>query len=175
MKKRLRLTTILLCFVLLCAVLLAGCKEEAPAVTTNATEPSKTAQKIEENWGLSFAVEDITATGLTLVCTQSGDGQHLGELTFDSYMLYSYETNDLIHNKDGAVGNPIRREDSVITVKRDTTERVALDWSEGIGTLSSGKYRIVVDMLDVFDKETVQVSTEGKRYLQNYNVEFTIP
>ena len=34
MKKKFRVTAVLLCFVLLSAVLFAGCKEEAPAVTT---------------------------------------------------------------------------------------------------------------------------------------------
>ena len=175
MKKRLRLTTILLCFVLLCAVLLAGCKEEAPAVTTNATEPSKTAQKIEENWGLSFAVEDITATGLTLVCTQSGDGQHLGELTFDSYMLYSYATDDLIDNKEGAAGNSIQGENGAVIVECDATGRVALDWAESIGTLPAGKYVIIVSVLDVFDGETVHPLTVKYQYHQDHTIDFDIP
>ena len=63
----------------------------------------------------------------------------------------------------------------MITVKRGATELVALDWSEGIGSLSSGKYAMSISVLDVFDKETVQTSTEEKRYLQDYTVEFTIP
>lgn len=175
MKKHVRMTAIVLCLVLLVAVLLAGCGAEAPAVTTNATEPSKTTQKVEENWGISFEVKDVTAGGLTLICTQSGDGQHLGELTLDSYMLYSHEADDLVDNKDGFVGNSIRGEAGMITVKRGATELVALDWSEGIGSLSSGKYAMSISVLDVFDKETVQTSTEEKRYLQDYTVEFTIP
>ena len=50
---------------------------------------------VKEVWGLSFAVEEATATGLTLVCTQSGGGHQVGALTLDSFVLYNPDTADL--------------------------------------------------------------------------------
>jgi len=169
MKKKLSITAVLLCLVLISAALLAGCGGEA-AVTT-----STTARQFKENWGISLAVEDATATGLTLVCTQSGGGQQLGTLMLDSFMLYSYETDDLIDNKEGAVGNYFREGRERIAVELDATDRITVDWSEGIGSLSSGKYMIVVSVLDYIDREKVQPSNTEKQYLQDHTIEFTIP
>ena len=128
-----------------------------------------------ENWGLSFAVENATATGLTLVCTQSGGGQQLGDLTLESFTLYSYATDDLIDNKEGAAGNSIQDENGAIIVECDATGRVALDWAESIGTLPAGKYMILVSVLDVFDRESVHPLILKYQYHQNHTVEFTIP
>ena len=128
-----------------------------------------------ENWGLSFAVEDALPTGLTLVCTQSGGGQQLGALTLESYMLYSYATNDLLDNKEGAAGNSIQGENGAVIVECDATGRVALDWSESIGTLPAGKYMIIVSVLDVFDRESVHPLIVKYQYHQNHTVEFDIP
>lgn len=126
----------------------------------------------KEDWGLSFAVEDITPAGFTLVCTQSGGGHQVGALTLESFTLYCVDTESFVHKKDGAIGNAI---EGNVVIEQDTTGRVTLDWSETIGELPSGKYAVTVTVLDDFDKETVHPLLVKYQYHQDHTVEFTIP
>lgn len=126
----------------------------------------------KEDWGITFALEDVTTTGATLVATQSGGGQQVGKLLLESFTLYSVNTDSLVHKKDDTVGNTI---DGKVSVERDTTERVVLDWSETIGELPSGSYIMEVTVLDVFDKESVHPLIVKYQYSQNHQTELTIP
>lgn len=126
----------------------------------------------KEDWGITLALEGVTATGATLVATQSGGGQQVGKLLLESFTLYSVNTDSLVHKKDGTVGNTI---DGKVSVERDTTERVALDWSEAIGELPSGSYIMEVTVLDVFDKDSVHPLIVKYQYSQNHKIELTIP
>ena len=93
------------------------------------------------NWGLTLSVKDVTASGLTLVCTQSG-----GELTGELQTGNNYK---LIVLKDGTWQDvPTIIEDygwdmmAYMVFKDDVTE-FEYNWEWLYGKLPAGTYRMV--------------------------------
>lgn len=98
-------------------------------------------------WGLSLSVENVTSTGLTFVCTQSG-GDAIGDLTAGSY--YSL----IVQEEDGWYRVPyVFPEDEVCwnslayNIKGNTT-KWDIDWEWLYGKLPSGTYRILKTITD---------------------------
>ena len=98
------------------------------------------------NWGLTLSVKDVTASGLTLVCTQSG-GEPTGELQTGS-------DYNLIVLKDGRWQDvPTIIEDcgwtaeAYLIAKDDVTE-LEVKWEWLHGKLPAGTYRLVKGFMD---------------------------
>ena len=98
------------------------------------------------NWGLALSVKDVTASGLTLVCTQSG-----GELTGELQTGSDYK---LIVLKDGTWEDvPTVIEDygwdmiAYGVSKKDVTE-FEYDWEWLYGKLPAGTYRMVKGFIE---------------------------
>lgn len=126
----------------------------------------------KEVWGITLALEDVHSTGATLVATQSGEGQQVGVLLLESFCIYCVDTGEFVHKQDDTIGNAIAGE---VSVERNTTERVALDWSETLGELPAGNYIMEVMVLDYFDRSTVHPLIVKYQYSQSHRMEFTIP
>lgn len=92
------------------------------------------------NWGLTLSVKNVTESGLTLVCTQSG-----GELTGELHTGSDYK---LIVLKEAWEDVPTIIDDygwntvAYMVVKNDVTE-FEYDWEWLYGKLPAGTYRIV--------------------------------
>ena len=97
------------------------------------------------NWGLTLSVKDVTESGLTLVCTQSG-----GELTGELQTGSDYK---LIVLKEAWEDVPAIIEDygwtaeAYMIAKDDVTE-FEIKWEWLYGKLPAGTYRLVKGFMD---------------------------
>ena len=117
---------------------------EEGAVLENADEEKVTVPAVEDegfpNWGLTLSVKNVTESGLTLVCTQSG-----GELTGELQTGSDYK---LIVLKEAWEDVPTIIEDygwnmiAYMVAKNDVTE-FEYDWEWLYGILSPGTYRMI--------------------------------
>ena len=122
---------------------------EEGAVLENADEEKVTVPAVEDegfpNWGLTLSVKNVTESGLTLVCTQSG-----GELTGELQTGSDYK---LIVLKEAWEDVPTIIEDygwnmiAYMVAKNDVTE-FEVNWEWLYGKLPSGTYRIIKGFTD---------------------------
>lgn len=126
----------------------------------------------KEEWGITLALEDVHSTGATLVATQSGEGQQVGVLLLESFAIFCVDTGEFVHKQDDTIGNAIAGE---VSVERNTTERVDLNWLDTLGELPAGNYIMEVMVLDYFDRSTVHPLIVKYQYSQSHRIEFTIP
>ena len=116
------------------------------------------------NWGLTLSVKDVTESGLTLVCTQSG-GELTGELqTGSDYHLIVLDGawKDVPTVIEEYGWNTI----AYLVPKEDSTE-FEIDWEWLHGKLPAGTYRIIKGFTDFresgdFDTETYWAEFEIK-------------
>ncbi|MBQ8280310.1 MAG: hypothetical protein IJZ23_10745 [Roseburia sp.] len=112
-------------------------------------EGSAGLQTLEVNeWGLTLHAEDVSPTGLTIVCTQSG-GSPTGELATGSYYrLEKEETGTWVavdyKNPDMEVGWTA---EAWMIPMNDTVEW-EVDWEWLYGSLPAGHYRIGKEIMD---------------------------
>ncbi len=96
------------------------------------------------DWGVTLTAQDVTPTGLTIVCTQSGGFE--GELITGSwYSVEKYsdgEWTELPYLMD----NVGWTEEGWI-ISPDTTVEWVVDWEWLYGELPAGRYRIGKDLL----------------------------
>lgn len=126
MKRQMILLPFLLAFVL------AGCTK---SVETDYAAP---------DLGIMLTAKDVTASGMTVVCTQSG-GEVTGELNTGSwYRLESMDGKELDYIIDGEVGW-----DSIAYfVPMEDTVEWTVDWTWLYGELPSGDYRFCKEFMD---------------------------
>ncbi len=125
-----------------------------------------TAQSKEKlpNWGLTLSIKDVTASGLTLVCTQSG-GEPTGELqTGTEYRLMVLE-NDVWKEVPTVIENFGWNSLAYLIPLEDSVE-FEIDWEWLYGELPVGIYRI--------EKEFIDFKETGKYDTAVYEVEFEI-
>lgn len=118
------------------------------------------------NWGLTLSVKDVTPSGLTLVCTQSG-GEVTGELiTGESYYLMKVKNKKgkYLPNVRGGYDFDFNAVAYLIPLNTDTEFNV--DWKQMYGELKPGKYRLV--------KEFTEYRENGNHNEADYWVEFVI-
>lgn len=118
------------------------------------------------NWGLTLLVKDVTPSGLTLVCTQSG-GEITGELiTGESYYLMKVKNKKgkYLSNVRGGYDFDFNAVAYMIPLNTDTEFNV--DWKQMYGELKPGTYRLV--------KEFTEYRENGNHNDADYWVEFVI-
>lgn len=122
-----------------------------------------------EDWGLDLEVTEVSPTGLTLRCTQSG-GQLIGHPEIQGYWLVSYDGKDLTRN-EGFEATPSL---NAILQTNDVTE-LTIDWTEPYGELSSGKYELTLWIKDTYDESQKHPLMRNFYDTQIYAVRFDIP
>ena len=114
------------------------------------TEPGSADQGFPD-WGLTLSVEDVSATGLTLVVSQEG-GNPTGELqTGDPYRLITLvdgtwktvEELPLPEGIDGRAWNSI-----AYLLPKGETREFEINWEWIFGELPSGTYRLIKEFMD---------------------------
>ena len=116
------------------------------------------------NWGITFEVDEISATGLYLLCTQSG-GEPTGELHTGSRFVvekltekYSWQEVEEMPQK-----YPRAWTDEAWGIPKDETIVWRIDWDILYGRLAAGKYRIgkeVTDFRDTGDYDNAMIYAE---------------
>ena len=121
-----------------------------------------------EDWGLSFEITEVSPTGLTLRCTQSG-GQLIGQPEIQSYWL-CYNGKNLPLN-DGFAFSPSLN----ATLQTNDVTEVAIDWTEPYGQVSSGEYELLLWIQDIYDESQKHPLMRNFYDTQIYAVRFEIP
>lgn len=103
------------------------------------------------NWGLTLSVKNVTSTGLTLLCTQSG-GEPTGTLeTGEPYRLISLvdgtwktvEELPLPEGVDGRAWNSL-----AYLIPMEETREFEINWGWIFGELPPGTYRLIKEFMD---------------------------
>ena len=116
-----------------------------------------------KDWGITLSVREVSPTGLTLTCTQSG-GIAEGSLeTGSAYTIEKYENDHWVEVKPQgeAIWDMMAH-----LIASDTTTEWTIDWSWLYGELSPGTYRI--------SKTVVDFKESGASESQIYFVDFEI-
>lgn len=137
--------------------------------TTHFFDPETNEYLDLEDWGVTFEVQQVTPTGITLTCTQSS-GQQIGDLSIKYYYV-TEPTGSFLQKADGTEGAPFDE----IPLTMDGTTTFAIDWTQWYGELPSGEYIFLLDIFDLFEPEQVPPLTVDFHDRQLYNITFTIP
>lgn len=130
----------------------AATNEEAKA-TTNAEAGTIVEKRSEyvvfqENSGITLTAENITPTGLTIKCTQSG-GRPAGELRTGSwYVLQKWTQENGWEEMPYIIDGEIAWTSEAWTIPMDNTCEWEVDWEWLYGTVPNGKYRIGKAIMD---------------------------
>ena len=139
--------------ILLCALLLTGCasgkggKENAsPSSLTErpiaVVEGSSSSGDLEisDPWGIALTAKNVTPTGLTVICTQSG-GTNVAQLHSGQYYVLEELHGDHWHECEPVIENYGFTEEAWIIPLDDSVEwKVDLEWL--YGELAPGTYRV---------------------------------
>ena len=100
----------------------------------------------DETWGITLTAEDITSTGVTIRCTQSG-GEPTGKLQTGSWYILENWTRENGWQEAPCFAEVAWTEEAWLIPKDDTCEwKVNWEWLYGV--LPSGKYRIGKSIMD---------------------------
>lgn len=120
--------------------------QEIPSLSAEQAVPSDLTDEGFPNWGLSLMAENVTASGLTLVCTQSG-GALSGTLqTGSEYTLIVLENDTW---KDVPTVPEEYGWDSIAyLIEHEASTKFEIDWKWLYGELPAGTYRLVKGFTD---------------------------
>lgn len=142
-----------LVLVSVCLFALSGCgSSNDDAVASDSS--------VRYDWGITLKAENVTPTGLTLVCTQSG-GEDLAELETGSFFVVQKKKSSKWKDVDYIVKkDEIGWTMEAYTVPKEKTDTYDVDWEWLYGKLPSGDYRIGKEFMNFrgtgdFDKEIV--------------------
>jgi len=141
---------------------------EAPAEQESAIHEETTKvpeEKAEANLGITLTAENVTSTGLTLICTQAG-GDITGELQTGSYYKLEQWVDDFIWVEVPYLVENIGWTEETYPIKEGSTMQWEINWDNIYGELPAGIYRLEKTILDV--------RTPGDYDTMKYYVEFTI-
>ena len=152
---------------LLLALMLTGCAAPAapePEEAVSAQPEPGTAAEYSDPWGISLLVKDVTPTGLTLVCTHSGDVD-VTELLTGQYFVLEQRHSDHWEECEVLLQNYALTQEGWIIPLNDRVEW-GVDWEWLYGQLSAGKYRI--------GKQIMNFRGTGDYDQEMYYAEFSI-
>lgn len=97
------------------------------------------------DWGLTLSVKNVTPSGMTLICTQSG-GELTGELeTGSRYTLQVWENGNWVEVPIFAEVNWTME---AYLIQKDKNAEFELNWEWLYGKLPAGTYRICKEFMD---------------------------
>lgn len=145
---------------LLCVLALAGCSTpggghgsssadslmENPIAEAEGGSASD-GSEVSDVWGVNLTVKDVTPTGLTIVCTQSG-GENVAELNTGSFFVLEQERDGQWEECEVVVvGDYAFTAEAWMIPMADSVEW-EIDWEWLYGELSPGTYRIGKEIMN---------------------------
>ncbi len=102
----------------------------------------------EETWGITLTADNITPTGATIKCTQSG-GEPAGELHTGSwYILENWTQEHGWKEMPYVIEGEIGWNDIAWIIPLEDTIELEINWEWLYGKLPAGKYRIGKEITD---------------------------
>ena len=137
-----------------------------------------------EDWGLTFTVTQLSPSGATIECAQSG-GQQFGRLNVAGLMLSRKNPGtqdwEQVEPLDASTGADIYKAYSEITPKPENflnmggTKELTYDLEAMFGRLPAGEYEIILKIIDCYDETDVPPLSRNFYDVQWYTVkEFTV-
>ena len=118
------------------------------------------------DWGIALSAENVTETGLTVTCKQSG-GKASGELSVQSPYVLDVLNDGQWFVADLADPHKVPQwPDEIRTIEKESSTSWNVDWSVLYGSLKPGSYRISQEISDA------EESDEG--VTNTYFIYFTI-
>lgn len=122
-----------------------------------------------ENWGLTFAVTEASATEITVDYTHEKN-QEIGQLWLEDYALYDYDPDT--GEQTYLTQMNLSRDGGGIELTEGGTFR--LNWEDTLGVLEEGKYVLRATVSDHYDPEQVHPLMENFYDKQSYHMTFEI-
>lgn len=119
-----------------------------------------------EDWGLSFQTKDVTAEGLTLVCSQSG-GQQLGVLSLALDCITQGKKSLEIQQKPELL--------LLGDLEMEGQREFTVSWKESLGSLASGEYVLEMVVTEGPGRDNVHPLTQDFHAIQDYAISFQVP
>jgi len=115
------------------------------------------------DWGITLSVKDVTPTGMTLVCSQSG-GEITGELECGSDYSLLVNSNG-VWNAVPYLVDEVAWTSEAYCIPMDDSIEFELKWERLYGELPAGTYRVVKGFMDFrgtgdYDTETYHTEFE---------------
>ncbi len=115
------------------------------------------------DWGITLSVKDVTPTGMTLVCSQSG-GEITGELECGSDYSLLVNSNG-VWNAVPYLVNEVAWTSEAYCIPMNDSIEFELKWERLYGELPAGTYRVVKGFMDFrgtgdYDTETYHTEFE---------------
>ena len=117
-------------------------------------------------WGITLTAKNVTTTGMTLVCAQSG-GTHKGELSTGTMFMIEKLSGGAWTQVPYKAGVNVGWEDIQINVPLNNASELAVNWELLYGELPPGQYRI--------GKQFTDMASDGKSDKDILYAQFTIP
>ena len=121
--------------------------------------------KFDEKWGVSLTVENLTSSGATIKCIQSG-GEPTGELHTGSwYILENWTQENGWKEMPYVIDGEIGWNDIAWIIPMEDTVELEVNWEWLYGKLPVGKYRIgksITDFRETGDYDTATYFVEFK-------------
>ena len=131
----------------------------------------ETGQRLDrEDWGLTLEVTQVSCTGITVNCSQSG-GQQIGTLHVTDYVLINTNTSSFAECLNGSAEIPAFD----FAFQMEGSTQMQLDWVDIYGELPSGDYEVWLYVNDIFDESQVHPLMQDYHDMQIYPVAFSIP
>ena len=134
----------------------------------------------EENWGLTFEIQNLSPAGFDLLVKQrSGTNryyasQHVGQLHLTHFTIVPLM--DPVPQALQELYTQLHTVDSPIPNNTDTLISIRTADLEGAPTkLPSGSYKLIVDIEDVFDEDQIHPLMRDYQKYQKYYFYFDIP
>ncbi|MBR2041962.1 MAG: hypothetical protein IJ945_06300 [Oscillospiraceae bacterium] len=146
-----KIISILMILILLCG---CGASEEVQQKEETENQP--------DEWGITFSVSDVTATGATVIFTQTG-GNPTGELTTGSYYRIEKDGKELPYVTEGNIGWT----SEAYMIPPEGSYKTTISWEWLYGELEPGTYRIYKGVSDW----RAPGDSDGKEYSAEFVIE----
>ena len=120
------------------------------AETPAAAEPSALAEDLQD-WGITLAAGDVTPTGLTLTCTQSGGSPTGQPQTGSYYSLDVLEGESWVPVEELPHDYEIGWTQEAWLIPMEDSVQWTVDWEWLYGSLPAGIYRLGKEIMDFRD------------------------
>lgn len=133
-----------------------GDKEKDPVDEPNYSSLQHSAMMTDDSldWGISLKAQDVTNTGLTLICGQSGGAFEEGLACGPEYALDKLDGAKWIICDTVIPKGEVAWDQERILIKEDAAIVWNLDWTDIYGELKAGSYRISKTITDGADTNT---------------------
>ena len=144
---------------------------DADTTTSGHYGDAETGPLDKEDWGLTFEVINAAADGITLKCAHSG-GQQIGDLVVKYFYLCDEDGKYLtaLSDSDSAYYHEL----APIPIAQDADTEITVSWEDIYGRLESGSYRFGLELVDLYDPDTVHPLMKNFYDAQVYFIDFTV-